>query len=79
MPIECGEVVVVGTEDNNKSHVELWTLSTHKMPIHQQYTDSSGVDSTHRIHKWSHELSVTLGWQGNEETIWKCLTIPSRS
>ena len=33
-----GEVLVVGAGDNNSSHVELWTLSTQKMPVHRQYT-----------------------------------------
>ena len=37
-----GEVVVVGAGDNNNSHVELWTLSTHKMPVHRQYAVSTG-------------------------------------
>ena len=40
MPAESGEVVVVGAGDNDNSHVELWTLSTHKMPIHWQYDGS---------------------------------------
>ena len=46
------------------------------MPIHQQFTGSSEVDSIHRIHKWSHKSNDTLGWQGSKETILKCLTIP---
>ena len=47
------------------------------------YTGSTqiplGVDLAHWFHKWSHKLSITLGCQGSEETILKCLTIPSAS